>query len=232
MICEAGINPEVVKTIYNGVDIKKFTRDHDERERMRKTLGFKEDTVVFGFVGNIIERKGADFILKAAKTLISEERDIHFLFVGGDPSTHYFINTIAPLIEELPIPGKVTFIPAVSDTKPYYDSMDIYLMTSKQEPFGRVNIEAMAMELPVIATAIDGNLEVIVPDETGFLFELDDISAFCQILDYCVNNRDRLISMGKAGRKRVVEHFTQEICSQKCESVILATLNYIPPLIH
>jgi glycosyltransferase involved in cell wall biosynthesis len=110
------------------------------------------------------------------------------------------------LARELGLEKTVVFAGELSDPRPAYAAMDIFVLPSAQpEPFGGVVLEAMALGRPVIATAIGGSPEQVVPDKTGFLIPPADTHALAEKLRTLLTDpalRDR---MRQAGRERVAK---------------------------
>ena len=110
------------------------------------------------------------------------------------------------LARELGLEKAVVFAGELSDPRPAYAALDIFVLPSAQpEPFGGVVLEAMALERPVIATAIGGSSEQVVPEKTGFLIPPADPHALAEKLRTLLTDpalRDR---MGRAGRERIAK---------------------------
>jgi glycosyltransferase involved in cell wall biosynthesis len=210
LLISEGIQTEKIRTVHNGIDLTYYSVDKYTRKRVRTELHLQDGNLLIGFLGNLTERKGIEFFILVADQLARRYQNIHFLVIGGDLSSSRYKNEITPLVRNKKLQERITFIGMVNDTVPYYSAMDIFCMTSLEEPFARVNLEAMAMLLPVVATDVGGNREQLIDNTTGYIVERNNVELFAQKIETLITNKDLRISMGKAGNKRVQEFFLEE----------------------
>jgi glycosyltransferase involved in cell wall biosynthesis len=133
---------------------------------------------------------------------------------------------------ELGLAERITFAGHVQDMPAFYARCDVVLMTSRTRSIeGSPNalLEAMAMEKPVVATAVGGIPELIEHGVNGYLAAADDTTAFSRYVLELLEFRERRESMGRAARRTVIERFSQDVAVQKTaeviEGVLAATLN-------
>ena len=198
-----------VCVLHNGLDLTEFPRvTETERVAARQKFGFGSQERVVGAVGRIkFVRKGQEYLLRAAHTLAREGISLRILLAGGPaPGSEEHIPRMKALARELGLEKTVVFAGELSDPRPAYAAMDIFVLPSAQpEPFGGVVLEAMALELPVVATAIGGSPEQVIPEKTGFLIPPADPHALAEKLRTLLTDpalRDR---MGRAGRERIAK---------------------------
>jgi glycosyltransferase involved in cell wall biosynthesis len=201
-------NPKV-SVLHNGLDLAEFPPvTQPESVAAKKKFGFGPQEQVVGTVGRIkFVRKGQEYLLRAAHLLAQQRVPLRILLVGGAaPGSEDHIPRMKALARELGLEKTVVFAGELSDPRPAYAAMDIFVLPSAQpEPFGGVVLEAMALGRPVIATAIGGSPEQVVPDKTGFLIPPADTHALAEKLRTLLTDpalRDR---MGQAGRERVAK---------------------------
>jgi glycosyltransferase involved in cell wall biosynthesis len=96
-----------------------------------------------------------------------------------------------------------------------YNEAAVFACPSIYEPFGIINLEAMACETPVVACAVGGIKEVVVDGETGFLVPPQDPDRLAAALSKVLDDPDLAARMGRAGRARVLEHFTWDRIAEK-----------------
>ncbi len=96
-----------------------------------------------------------------------------------------------------------------------YSQCEVFACPSVYEPFGIINLEAMACERPVVASAVGGIQEVVVPGETGFLVPPADPKALADALNKVLRDKEMAHRFGQAGRKRVVDHFSWSSIAEK-----------------
>jgi len=201
--------------VYNGLDLKEFSPDKSLRDKTRQKLGFAVDDFVCGIIGLIGERKRQHIAIQSAKIVIHKNRKCHFLFVGDPPaSMKDYSNAIKKDCELSGLSKNVHFLPFQSNIKPLYSALDLNLLISSEEGFGRTIIEAGAMEIPSIGTRIGGIPELIINNLTGYLIVLDDINKLSDIILDCANNPEKLKEMGLNARKIIEENFSiQKHCN-------------------
>lgn len=221
LVLSRGSDPGRTTVVYNGVDVDSFTADPERRRQYRRSLDFAEDDVVFGFVGQWSRRKGVDLILDAATRLQHQPLPIRFLFVGGgnDPEFDREFRARAAAISPAPV-----LVDFTSDVRPALDASDVFLCPSRAEPFARVNLEAMAMGLPVIASRVGGNPEAVEDRRTGRLIPSDDANALAKSILELASDDSVRESLGLAGRDRVVKRFSMEAYRTRVGALIDALL--------
>ncbi|MGI8907839.1 MAG: glycosyltransferase family 4 protein [Candidatus Sumerlaeaceae bacterium] len=201
-----------VETIYNGVDVERFDPQRFagiQRSDVRQSLGIPDDAYVIGIVGRLVREKGFFELFSAAKVIVGRYPHVRVLVVGDvlpsdyDGSKH----EVHATLRELGIANHVVFAGMVDDTAPYLHAMDAFTLPSYREGMPVSLLEAMAMELPAVATDIRGCREEVVHGETGWLVPSKDASALADRLSWLVEHPAEAADMGRRGRARVLEHF-------------------------
>lgn len=148
-----------VHVIYNGMDFNHLSRL--ERAVARRELGLPEEGYWIGMVGRIdLDNKGQDLLLKAMVEHPAPFEDARILFVGDGPD----LARLRGLIDSAGLRDRCVILPFRKELSAVYSSLDLLAIPSKSEGMPLVMIEAMIMEIPVIASAIDGMLEMLSPD--------------------------------------------------------------------
>ena len=208
--------------IYNGVDLFTFSSNGIINENIREKLNLPKYTILIAQVGQITEwKKQLDFIYCANK-ILQKETNIHFLIVGDDLSGNEenYLNQIKNEIMRLRLNNNITLIGHKIDIREVYTQIDILLHTAIDEPFGRVLIEAMAMEKPVVAYNCGGPKEIILNGETGFLIEPHNYTEMAQKTILLLNSRTMREKFGKNGRVRVSEYFNLNEYTRKIDQLL------------
>lgn len=160
-----------VSVVYNALDIDGFARSGKERSLdLRKEFGLEKGTRIIASVGQIAEWKGQEYLLRAAKELVSFPGKLHF-FIIGTPlfKEQAYLARLRELVNEFNLDGKVTFTGFLEDIPAIMGAIDILIHTPvKPEPFGRVLIEAMVCMTPVVAFD-SGAVGEIVREGEGIL---------------------------------------------------------------
>jgi starch synthase len=215
------VDPNRVHVIYNGVDPEKYQPNAETSVLERHGIDSKRPYVVF--VGRITRQKGIVHLLRAAQHLAPEAG---LVLCAGEPDTEEIGNEVRALVKELEQKrGSIVWIEKMLPARELTQILSharAFCCPSVYEPFGIVNLEAMACGVAVVASRVGGIPEVVVPEQTGLLvpFEPDgtpkneprDPEAFARDLANALN---RLIGdpelarkMGAAGRARVLAQFS------------------------
>ena len=173
--------------------------------------------------------KGQNLFIEAASYLKKENKlsNIFFIILGGEDTKKNYKQQLTDLIYSYKLVDKVRMMEPMSDMPLAYSFCNLIVSASiEPEAFGRVSVEAQAMEKPILASAIGGSKETIIDQETGWVIEPNNIQALAnKIFDISKMNSEKLSAMGKLGRKNVLQHYTQD---QMC----LKTLEIYQSLVY
>ena len=226
------VDPQKVQVIYNGINLKEYVKT--DSTRTLEEYGIDESKPFVLFVGRITRQKGIIHLVNAIKYL---DPDTQVVLCAGAPDTP----EIAKEMEEsvnLATQGRdnIIWIDKMLDKKEVielYSHASVFCCPSIYEPFGIINIEAMACETAVVASAVGGIKEVVIHGETGILvpleqqdvapFEPVDPDKFARDLAAGVNkviaDKDLAQSMAVKGRKRVEETFDWAAIAKEVEGL-------------
>lgn len=202
-------NNERCETVYNGIDLTRFDLTQDG-EGIRSEFGIGAGTRLLGTIGHFASLKGYEELMTAAKGLIGRGYDIKVVLVGGDIYRHSrsYKEKLLSLIGSTGLRDRVIFTGFREDIPELLASFDIFVLPSRSEGFGRVNLEAMAMARPVISTKIGGIPEVVLDGITGILVPPGDSEALSRAITVLLDNPNLRDCMGRAGRRRVEKYFS------------------------
>ncbi len=227
---ELGVGrPEQWSIIHSGVDFRPFEAARGGGERVRAELGIPPQAPVVGTVGRLVAIKGQEFLLEAAASLAGEFPDLHLLMVGDGPLRTQLLemargaglNTVehpAPGVagETLRTSGSAAPAPTVhfvglrKDVGRMLSAMDVFALPSLNEGMGRVLVEAMAMELPCVASQVSGIPDVVEDGSTGLLVPARDAASLSGALRRLLASPDLARAMGQRGRARAVPGYSVE----------------------
>jgi starch synthase len=214
------IDPERVHVIYNGIDTAEYKPDPNTDVLERFGIDPSKPSVVF--VGRITRQKGVQYLLEAAKAFDSSAQ---LVLCAGSADTPELGAEVERRVDELKASREGVFWIEQMLPKPeviqILSHATVFACPSIYEPLGIVNLEAMACEAAVVATATGGIVEVVVDGETGFLVPIepgDDgtgapkdpakfAADFAQRVNALIADPAKAEQFGKAGRKRAVEAF-------------------------
>jgi glycosyltransferase involved in cell wall biosynthesis len=193
-----------IAVIPSGIDSEHFNRENPEiKEKasaLREELGIT-DEIVLGYTGRLFPAKGLHYLFHALKRIEEKHPDILLLIVGDGAQR----NELEILAKNLKI--RTIFAGWQRNTAPYYSLMDIFVLPSLFEGLPNVLLEAMAMNLPLVATSVGGNPDVVQDGENGFLVPARDEAGLASALEKLVANDDLRLKMGGLSRRKVEEQY-------------------------
>jgi len=197
-------DPNRVHVVANGIDTSSFTPRPDTRSDVRRELGLPENAWVVGTVGRLAPEKDQALLVRAMAPLLSDRR--HLVIVGDGPER----DALRTVIHEANAERYVLMAGSRSDVARLLSAFDAFALPSRTEGLPLVLLEAMASELPVVATAVGGIPDLVVPGLTGMLVPPSDAPALRAALLSIVENPPGARKMGRAARREVVAHHSAE----------------------
>jgi L-malate glycosyltransferase len=159
-----------VRVVYNGLDFEEFEDAREHRHRTREELGFRPDDFVIGQIGLMMPRKRPKFLLEAAPEILKHVPQARFLFVGeSSPGQANYLENLKQSVQALGLGHAVRFLPFQAQIARYFGALDLNMLVSDDEGFGRVVVEAAAAHAPSVGSRVGGIPELIEDGETGFL---------------------------------------------------------------
>ncbi len=206
---ERGYPAEKLTSVYNGIDMKV----NPDREKLRKELSIPKGVPIVGTVARLTRQKGVDVFLAAAH-LITDSRDVQFVIAGDGEER----SKLEDLSRMLKIQDRVHFLGYRTDAPDMISGMDVFVYLSRWEPFANTLLEAMAAGVPIVASDVGGNSELIQKNVNGCLVGVREAERaakeICSLLD----------EPGKAAElvqnaERTVEEFSVEKMTRQHEQV-------------
>jgi len=218
-------NKEKVEVVYNGVDLELYIKK-PKNDSLRREFGLSEGAPLVGTLSQLHPKKGHQFFLKAARRVSESFPDCGFLIMGKDITARGdYLTRLKELTRELGIEGRVVYAGFREDIPSVMASIDCLVLSSLEEAFGRVLIEAMAASKPVVATRVGGVPEIVIDGKTGFLVSPADEEALARGIVYLLQNSEVAVKMGQEGRSRVEELFSLEEHVAHMEAIYNLVLN-------
>jgi len=200
--------PERIRVLYNGVDVNRFAPRPEVRERIRNDFGWSAKTFVIGTVGRVVRIKDQGSLLRAVEKLIGSGIEAQVLLVGGGPEEEIlrrYANTSSQLA------GRAHFVGASGRVDELLNAMDVFVLPSLKEGMSNTLLEAMASNLPVIATRVGGNPEIVENEHSGWLFAPKNIHELAGRLGQIANDHATMRALGCAARQRVTTKFSLDL---------------------
>ncbi len=218
------ISPERLVVIPNGVDPVPLDRAEPAD---RAAIGVPPDATLALFVGRLHMQKGFPILLNAAEKVVKTDPRWHLVLVGDGPGRDLVSRAVA-----LPeFDGRLHWLGRRDDVPSLLQAADLLVLPSFWEGMPNVVLEAMAARRAVVATAVEGTEDLVVPGETGWLVPPVDVDALAAALAEAASDRDRLRHFGEAGRARVELFFTPARVVDAYERLWAGVLGYEVPSI-
>jgi len=214
-----GLPPEKIVAVHTGIDPAVFD-PAPVRGPLRQELGCPGDTPIV--VTNAIFRikKGHHILLEAIPFVLKKIPEALFVFTGNGPQR---VN-IEQRISTMGLSGKVVLTGLRQDIPEVLKSSDLFVLPTLQEALGTAIIEAMAMERPVIGSNVGGVGELIRDGVNGFLVEPRNPLTLAEAIVRVLGDRDLALSMGREGRRIVLQNFTVRHMCEKMYGLYVSLL--------
>ncbi|MFB7886805.1 glycogen synthase [Cellulosimicrobium cellulans] len=238
------VDPAKVHVVHNGIDLDGWRRPEpgtqtDVAARVVRDLGIDPDRPAVVFVGRITRQKGLPYLLRAARSLPD---DVQLVLCAGAPDTPEIAAEVSGAVAELQAERSgVVWIEQMlprAELVAVLAASTVFVCPSVYEPLGIVNLEAMAVGLPVVGTATGGIPEVVDDGVTGLLVPIDQaddgtgtpldpdrfVADLAAALTQVVRDPERAAAMGRAARQRVEDHFAWDAIGQRTLEVYRTVL--------
>jgi len=200
---ELGVAPERCWYVPNGIDTEMFSRRRVQAN-LRTELGTPTETLVVGAVGRLSAEKGFRSLLGVVRSLADRGQDCELWIVGEGPDR----SVLETRIVEMGLGDRVRLLGHRSDMVDVYGAMDLFVLSSLREGFPNVLLEAMAMELPVVATSVAGVPDLIRDGSTGILVQAGNIAGLREGLEKMLADGGLRQRLGKGARAEVERDFS------------------------
>jgi starch synthase len=231
------VDPDRVRVVHNGIDTDQYAPDPGTDVLLR--LGIDPERPSVTYVGRVTRQKGLPYLLRAAREL---PPDVQLVLLAGAPDTPEIAAEVEGLVAELR--STRTGVVWVLEMLPKHEVIQVlthstvFACPSIYEPMGIVNLEAMACETAVVATATGGIPEVVADGATGLLVPIDQaadgtgtpddpdrfVADFAAALGELLAHPERAAEFGRAGRRRAVEHFSWSRIAEQTMAVYTEAL--------
>ncbi|MBN1517666.1 glycosyltransferase family 4 protein [Candidatus Sumerlaeota bacterium] len=187
-----------IRVVHNGLDFEAFMQDADGTAFRRET-GISEDAILFGQIGLISQRKQQHAAIEAFNRVSDGRPRLHLCIVGdATPSEAGYHQEVRDAAQRSPASNRIHFIPFREKIRDVFAAIDVNLLISNEEGFGRVIVEAAAFEKPSIGARTGGIPEVIDDQRTGLLVPCDDTGELAQAIARLHNDEALRRSLGRA----------------------------------
>jgi glycosyltransferase involved in cell wall biosynthesis len=183
--------------IRNGVDL-------DEVDAIRPQDGKPNGTVVIGYVGRLVEGKNIPDLFRAFRSVMAGRKNVRLSIVGEGPMKP----ELRKIASEMAMEDSVLFAGYRADALSLLKTFDVLALPSRSEGIPRSVMEAMAAGIPVVASDIPGNRELVEHRRTGLLFPADDAEGLANSIRYLLDHPAEAREMVMRARERMERHFS------------------------
>lgn len=200
-----GLDPALVVTVHNGIDLAPFLTSVDPGP-VRDRYGIPRDAIVFGSAARFAPQKGHDVLVKAAVPVLEKVPNAYLLLAGDGP----LLEPVRRAASRTPVASRIIFPGFETDVRGMLAALDVFASSPLSEGLGLAAIEAMATGLPVVSVRTGGVPEVVVDGETGILAEPGDLTGLTEAMLRLARDPMARLTMGEAGRRRAIDEFSED----------------------
>ncbi len=206
--------------IYNGVNTKRF-ENLPSKEDARRSLGLPQECLIVTTVARLVPQKGHRSLLEAAKNIVSKYKSVRFVLVGdgGLRTQLEYLSNILGISDYVVFLGKRTDVPQI------LAASDVFVLPSLWEGLPLVLVEAGLARLPVVATRVDGIMEVVEDGRNGLLVPPGDAHTLAEAIWTLLKNPALRQQMGEEGRAIALQRFTMERIASQVADLYRKLLN-------
>jgi len=214
-------HPEKMVRIYSGIEPDRFQPvSEKDKQRLRQKWGLGEQDAVIGIVSKLWEGKGHELLIRAFQRIKREKGEARLVIVGeGD-----LMESLRSLVQRLDLSGAVILTGFLAEVPQIIATFDVAVLPSYFEGMGRVLLEAMAMEKPVVGTRVGGIPDLIEEGVNGFLVSPGNEEELASALLKVLNDKTLAAKMGDAGRKKMTDRFSADTMVRSIEKIYVELL--------
>lgn len=202
------ISPTIVRTIYNGVDMARFSPSQELRDSVRRALGLASTDLVISLVGRITPKKQHHMLVDALSVLRRKMDNIHVLMAGDIYDQQYF-HQLCETAAKSGVDDRIHWIGFCPRIEEIYAASDVMALCTRFEPFGRCIIEALAMGLPCVVPDSGGPAEIVRHGVNGLLFSTRDPEELVSALWTALSDEEFRAELGRSARTSATEYETR-----------------------
>lgn len=193
-------NPGDIDIISNGIDIAKFNYSKEQKKNNRSEFGIKSSEICVGMITNMSRKvKRVDIFIKAARYILEKKKDVKFIILGDGKLKDQLLG----MTRELGLEEQIMFPGREVSKHNALSAMDIGVLSSDSEGFSNAIMEYMAAGLPVVATAVGGNVDLVKKNETGFLTRPGNFKELSDKILELANDRKKCLKCGENGKSYI-----------------------------
>jgi glycosyltransferase involved in cell wall biosynthesis len=190
--------------VANALNLERFTNLQVDRAALRASLGIPATATVIGTVGRLVPQKGYHHLIQAARIVLTQQPDTYFLIIGDG----ILANELRAQAAATGVSERILFTGARADIEALYQTMDAFVSSSLWEGLPTVLMESMASDVPVIATAVAGNQELVIHEQTGLLVPPGDAEALAAAISRMIEQPALAQQLAQRAHQLVHQRFS------------------------
>ena len=228
---DRGFRADAIDLVYNGIDLRRFDR-HDEPAAARAALGLPTGSLLLTYAGRLHPAKGVETLLDAF-SLVARDRECHLVLAGrpavmndenGRPRD--YLAELHAIAERLGVASATTWIAHQAEMPALLRASDVTVLPSRwSEPFGRIVIESMACETPVVASRVGGIPEILTGEFAEWLFEPGQAADLAARITGLAGWRASDPGLGRRARAHVAASFPLDRTVDGVERALAGTID-------
>jgi glycosyltransferase involved in cell wall biosynthesis len=198
----------------SGVELNKLKElTLKEKQNFKRELGIPETSLVVGTVGRLVPVKGFEFLIEAAKYIISKHPDTLFIFTGDG----HLKQNLEKKAFDLGINENIIFLGWSDDVPKIISIYNVFALPSLNEGMGRVLVEAMALGKPIVASKIGGIPDLVIHEKNGFLVPPKNPKELAKYIQILLEDEEKRERMGRAGKEIALNFSAEAIIAKTSE---------------
>jgi glycosyltransferase involved in cell wall biosynthesis len=222
-LVKQGVSPERIHVIPNGINVPKVSQMPDDFP-IRREFNIDPGAPLVTLICRTDRNKGLEGFLDAVPIVANRFPAVRFMIVGGSPCNPCYEIDIRNLADRRKLTGLVIFTGQRSDVPGILRESTLSVLPSLSESFSNSLLESMAAGLPVVATNVGGNPEIVQDGETGVLVPPRDPAAMAEAIIRVLEAPEMARRFGAAGRERVMKHFSLETVIRRTTDLYMVLL--------
>lgn len=210
---KCGVAPDNLRVIPNGRNLHEYR--NASSNFTREEFDIPPTSAVVGTVGRLVHRKGHADLLSAWSRVDESFPDAHLLIIGDGPDR----NKLESMVADLDLDSRVHFTGMREDVPQLLDSFDVFVFPSHWEGLPGALLEAMAAGLPIVATRVTGNVELISHQESGLLVPPKEPDALAATIERVLSDPEFASWLGKQAQIQAFDNYTSRTMVEQFEEV-------------
>jgi len=208
-LVEQGVPETKIEVIHNGIVVPEHS-GKPAGKSVREEFGIPRQTPICACIGRLVSGKGIDFYLRAARILVDRGYDVRFLMIGAHSAEKRCQSNLDVLARDLNLGRRLIFTGQRQDVPEILREVDVVVHPSLTEGLSNVILEAMAAGIPVVATRVGGNPELVEHGRSGFLVPAENADEIANAIARLLDQPQMARSFGERARQRVINEFSIE----------------------